>query len=110
MAVNSDLMRGIAEPIILNLLNSRKMYGYEIIKFVNEKSNNAFQWKEGTLYPCLHRLESAKLIESEWQIAETGKPRKYYTLTRKGAAALAEKKEEWNVFAKSVNALLIAAV
>jgi DNA-binding PadR family transcriptional regulator len=106
MTVNSDLMRGIAEPIILNLLNNKKMYGYEIIKFVNEKSNNAFQWKEGTLYPCLHRLESAKLIESEWQIAENGKPRKYYTLTRKGAAALAEKKEEWNVFAKSVNALL----
>ena len=86
------------------------MYGYEIIKFVNEKSNNAFQWKEGTLYPCLHRLENAKLIESEWEIAETGKPRKYYTLTRKGAAVLAEKKEEWNIFAKSVNVLLSAAV
>lgn len=110
MAVNSDLMRGIAEPVILNLLSNNKMYGYEIIKFVNEKSNNAFQWKEGTLYPCLHRLESAGLIESEWQIAENGKPRKYYALTRKGAAALAQKKEEWSVFAKSVNILLSAAV
>ena len=110
MAVNSDLMRGIAEPIILNLLNNNKMYGYEIIKFVNEKSDNAFQWKEGTLYPCLHRLENAGLIESEWLITENSKPRKYYTLTRKGAAALAEKKAEWNVFAKSVTALLSASV
>jgi len=108
MTVNSDLMRGVAEPVILNLLNSKKMYGYEIIKVVNEKTNNAFQWKEGTLYPCLHRLEAAKLIESEWQIAENNKPRKYCTLTRKGAAALAEKKEEWAVFAKSVNVLLSA--
>ena len=105
---NSDLMRGVAEPIILNFLNNKKMYGYEIIKLVNEKTNNAFQWKEGTLYPCLHRLEAAKLIESEWQIAENSKPRKYYTLTRKGAAILVEKKAEWAVFAKSVNVLLNA--
>ena len=108
MAINSNLMRGVAEPVILNLLNNKKMYGYEIIKFVNEKTNNAFQWKEGTLYPCLHRLEAAKLIKSEWQIAENGKARKYYTLTRKGVTALVEKKEEWAVFAKSVNVLLSA--
>ena len=103
-------MRGVAEPIILSLLSNKKMYGYEIIKVVNEKTNNAFQWKEGTLYPCLHRLEAAKLIKSEWQIAENGKPRKYYTLTNKGVNALAEKKEEWNLFAKSVNVLLSAAI
>lgn len=108
MATSSDLMRGVAEPVILNLLNNKTMYGYEIIKFVNEKTKNAFQWKEGTLYPCLHRLEAAKLIESEWQIANNNKPRKYYTLTRKGVAALVERKEEWAIFAKSVNVLLSA--
>ncbi len=108
MAINSDLMRGVAEPVILNLLSIKTMYGYEIIKLVNEKTNNAFQWKEGTLYPCLHRLEAAKLIESSWQIADNGKRRKYYALTKKGAAALAEKKEEWNLFAESVNVLLFA--
>jgi DNA-binding PadR family transcriptional regulator len=108
MAVNNDMMRGIAEPIILKLLNNKKMYGYEIIKVVNEKTENAFQWKEGTLYPCLHRLEADGLIESEWQIAENSKPRKYYTLTKKGAAEMAAKVEEWSHFAKAVNALLFA--
>lgn len=108
MSINGDLMRGIAEPVILNLLNSKTMYGYEIIKLVNEKTNNAFQWKEGTLYPCLHRLEAAKLIESQWQIADNGKRRKYYALTKKGAAVLADKKAEWSVFARSVEVLLMA--
>lgn len=108
MAVNTDMMRGIAEPIILKLLNNKKMYGYEIIKVVNEKTENAFQWKEGTLYPCLHRLEADGLIESEWQIAENSKPRKYYTLTKKGAAEMVAKVEEWSHFAKAVNALLFA--
>ncbi len=108
MSINGDLMRGIAEPVILNLLSSKTMYGYEIIKLVNEKTNNAFQWKEGTLYPCLHRLEASKLIESQWQIADNGKRRKYYALTKKGSAVLAEKKEEWTVFARSVEVLLMA--
>jgi len=106
MAIGKELTRGVAEPIILNLLNNKKMYGYEIIKVVNEKTNNAFQWKEGTLYPCLHRLEAAGLIKNEWQIANNGKPRKYYTLTRKGATELAAKQHEWHLFAKSVNLLL----
>ncbi|MFA7231228.1 MAG: PadR family transcriptional regulator [Victivallaceae bacterium] len=108
MAINSDMMRGVAEPIILKLLNYKKMYGYEIIKVVNEKTDNAFQWKEGTLYPCLHRLEASGLIESEWQTAESGKPRKYYTLTKKGMAEMAAKVEEWSHFSKTVNVLLFA--
>ena len=108
MAVNSDMMRGMAEPVILKLLNHKKMYGYEIIKVVNEKTNNAFQWKEGTLYPCLHRLEADGLIKSEWQIADNGKPRKYYTLTKKGMAEMAAKVEEWGHFSKAVNVLLFA--
>lgn len=46
--------------------SKKAMYGYEIIKVVNQETNNAFEWKEGTLYPCLHRLESNGLIISEW--------------------------------------------
>ena len=73
MAFDSDLMRATAETIILRLLNERRMYGYEIIKIVNERTDGAFQWKEGTLYPCLHRLEGAGLIASEWQDGDAGK-------------------------------------
>lgn len=104
---NSDLMRGIVEPIILKLLSERTMYGYEIIKVVNEKTNGAFEWKEGTLYPCLHRLEGKGLVESSWN-TEGAKPRKYYALTRKGLAEVAEKVTEWQQFAHSVNVLLLA--
>ena len=57
MVLNSDLMRGVAEPVILRLLAERMMYGYEIIRQVNERTNGEFQWKEGTLYPILHGLE-----------------------------------------------------
>ena len=110
MQFTSELIRGIAEPIVLHLVAERPMYGYEIIKIVNERTDRAFEWKEGTLYPCLHRLESAGLIKGEWHTAESGKQRKYYVLTRKGRSCLKEKVAEWSAFAGAVNALLFDSV
>ncbi|MHB9130335.1 MAG: PadR family transcriptional regulator [Armatimonadota bacterium] len=106
MSFDTDLVRGSVDTIVLQLLQERTMYGYEIIKQVNERTNGAFVWKEGTLYPCLHRLEGAGVIASEWQNGDTGKPRKYYKLTRKGEALCREKVDEWHAFASAMNAVL----
>ncbi|MEZ5327536.1 MAG: helix-turn-helix transcriptional regulator [Verrucomicrobiales bacterium] len=105
MKFERDLIRSVAEPIVLKLVAERAMYGYEIIKVVNERTNQAFEWKEGTLYPCLHRLESQGLIESEWMTAESGKDRKYYKITRKGRARLKEKLSEWSAFSTAMESL-----
>ena len=110
MQFTRELIRGVAEPIVLRLVSERPMYGYEIIKVVNERTENAFEWKEGTLYPCLHRLESARLIKGEWRTGESGKQRKYYRLTRRGQACLKEKVAEWSAFAGAVNVLLFDSV
>ena len=110
MTLESDLVRSTAEPIILRLVSERPMYGYEIIKVVNERTSGAFQWKEGTLYPCLHRLEGAGLIESEWRTSDSGRRRKYYGITRKGAAVLEKKVEEWSACSLAVNSLLLGCV
>jgi PadR family transcriptional regulator PadR len=108
MAFDSDLVRSTAEPIVLRLVSERPMYGYEIIKVVNERTGGAFEWKEGTLYPCLHRLEGAGLVRSEWQTAPSGRRRKYYGITRKGEAVLSEKAAEWRAFSLAVNGILFA--
>ena len=106
MEFDSDLTRSVVEPIVLRLVSERPMYGYEIIKVVNQRTNNAFEWKEGTLYPCLHRLEGAGLINSKWSVSENGRNRKYYSITRKGTALLKSKIAEWSAFTKAVNAVL----
>jgi len=82
------------------------MYGYEIIKIVNLRTENAFQWKEGTLYPCLHRLENQGLITSEWVVPESGKKRKYYKITSKGQKHLKSKLTEWKSFSSAVETIL----
>jgi len=66
MPTQNDLGGSAVETIILKLLSERAMYGYEIIKVVNDRTNGAFAWKEGTLYPCLHRMEGGGMIASEW--------------------------------------------
>ena len=107
MEFSQELVKGTVVPIILKLLSERTMYGYEIIKVVNERTANAFEWKEGTLYPWLHRLENEGLIRGEWNESGAGRPRKYYAINRKGLAALREKRAEWSSFAAAVNVLLL---
>jgi len=108
MEFSADLVKGSIVPVILKLLSEKEMYGYEIIKTVNERTNQAFEWKEGTLYPWLHRLEGDGLIQSRWVQADSGRQRKYYRITKSGLGALAAKTTEWTAFSKAVNSLLLA--
>jgi DNA-binding PadR family transcriptional regulator len=82
------------------------MYGYSIIKAANERSNGAFEWKEGTIYPCLHRMEEAELISGDWRLASNGRNRKYYCISEKGRERASAKLVEWNAFRKAVDAVL----
>ena len=106
MEFREDLVRGSIVPIILQLLKEKAMYGYEIAKVVNERTGGKLEWKEGTLYPALYRLESGKLVTSRWEHAPSGKKRKYYSISRKGLAELEVRTVEWKEFSYAVNSLL----
>lgn len=108
MEFNANLMKGTTAPIVLGLVAEREMYGYEIVKVVNERTGGRFRWKEGSLYPCLHRLEADGLLRSAWRRASNGRLRKYYRITRRGRTQLARSTEEWTEFATAVNAVLMA--
>ncbi|HEY5525072.1 MAG TPA: PadR family transcriptional regulator, partial [Clostridium sp.] len=58
MSINKELLKGSTIILILNLISKKTMYGYEMIKEIEEKSNGVFALKEGTLYPILHTLEA----------------------------------------------------
>lgn len=85
------------------------MYGYEIVKVVNARTNGRFEWREGTLYPTLHRLQADGYVKAEWRAAALGKRRKYYALSRRGAAELARRRTEWQAFSGAVAVLLMGA-
>lgn len=108
MNFNKDLIKGSIVPVVLKLLKERPMYGYEIVKVVKDRTAGRFEWKEGTLYPALHRLESQGLLKAKWQLAPNQKRRKYYHLTRKGYIALDERITELREFSVALNAIAFA--
>lgn len=107
MAVSVEMMKGTVVPVTLKLLSEREMYGYEILKEVNRRTSNVLAWKEATLYPWLHRLEQNGLIKSEWRDSSSGRRRKYYALTRRGARALEGQVEEWETVSQAVSSILM---
>jgi PadR family transcriptional regulator PadR len=53
------------------------------------------EWTDGMLYPVLHRLERLGHVEARWEVAESGRRRKYYRITSRGRAQLAEERRQW---------------
>ena len=97
MKVSRELLKGSTNMLVLSLLENENMYGYQMIKKLSEKSQNVFEFQEGTLYPILHSLEEKNYISSYWD--NTGaKKRKYYSITKTGKKHLQEKKNEWKTF------------
>jgi DNA-binding PadR family transcriptional regulator len=82
------------------------MYGYQIIKELDRKSQGYFKFKEGTLYPALHRLERAGLILGKWQMLSNGRQRRYYSITDKGHKVLVAKRSQWQDFFTAMNLII----
>jgi transcriptional regulator len=95
MDINKDLVAATATPLVLAILSDGDSYGYAILKRVSELSGGELQWTDGMLYPVLHRLERQGYIKGKWGASETGRKRKYYHLTARGQAQLAEERQQW---------------
>jgi PadR family transcriptional regulator PadR len=106
MVSRHDLIKGSSSSLLLSLLEEQAMYGYKIVKELEARSQGYFKFKEGTLYPALHRLEKAGLISGTWQMLPNGRQRRYYHITAKGQAKLAEEKTQWQDFLTAVKLIL----
>ncbi|OGO08816.1 MAG: DNA-binding protein, partial [Chloroflexi bacterium RBG_13_60_13] len=95
MDCRREMLKGNTETLLLSLLQEQPMYGYQIIKELEKRSRGYFRFREGTLYPALHRLESEGLIQGVWESHSSGKKRRYYSLTEKGLEWLEAKVVEW---------------
>jgi PadR family transcriptional regulator, regulatory protein PadR len=102
---NPNFLNGIPEMLVLHLLSERDMYGYELVKAIQARSNDAFHFGEGCIYPILHYLEKTKLLNSERRDVG-GRSRNYYALTPKGEKRLAELRGEWREVAAGVATIL----
>jgi len=109
MSQERDLRRGSTRVLVLSLLQEEPMYGYQLSKELRKRSRGYFEFKEGTLYPALHRLEKDGLLRGRWQVVEEGPSRKYYHLTDKGRKELNHLQHDWMTYAERLLALLGAS-
>ena len=105
-AASPEFLKSSAEIIILSLLGRQEMHGYELLKQIESESNGAFAYKEGTLYPLLHRLEKSGAIEAHWEETASARKRRYYRLTRAGRKLLQERKTQWATFRAAIDQLV----
>jgi DNA-binding PadR family transcriptional regulator len=94
--VAKDLVAASATPMVLGILAEGASYGYAILRRINELSGGELDWTEGLLYPLLHRIERLGYVESSWQSVAGERRRKYYRITNKGLAELAEQRRQWD--------------
>jgi PadR family transcriptional regulator PadR len=101
-----ELLKGSTDSLLLALLVERPMYGYEVLRQIEQRSAGYFRMKEGTLYPALHRLERDNLIEGLYRNAPTGQYRRYYAITSKGTEELARRRNEWRNFSRAIDMVM----
>ena len=87
--------QGTLDMLILQTVALEPAHGYGIAQRLHQRSRDAVQVNQGSLYPALHRLEQKGWLKATWRQSETGREAKYYAITRKGQKQLADVKESW---------------
>ncbi len=97
MTLNRELIAASTTPLVLSILSRGDGYGYALIKEVQDLSGERIAWSDGMLYPVLRRLEKQGLIASYWQVAESGRKRRYYRIEKDGRRELSLWREQWEL-------------
>ena len=95
MKIERELMRGAGPVAVLRLLESGEKYGYELVQLLEKQTGGVLAMGQSTLYPMLYNLQAKGLVVSRSEVAENGRPRKYYRLTDRGKRQLAKDKKQW---------------
>lgn len=96
------IRKGLLEFLLLKIISADKVYVADILARL---ASTVFATQEGTLYPLLSKMRRESLVDYEWQESEAGPPRKYYRLTGKGRAQLAELDDYWREINRTVQQL-----
>ena len=105
IGISKDLIAASSTPLVLAILAEGDSYGYAVLQRVRELSGGRMEWTDGMLYPVLHRLERLGHVEARWQVAESGRRRKYYRITSQGRAQLEEERRQWQAVSATLRGI-----
>ena len=103
MKFESQLLKGIAPVVVLEILSRGPMYGYELSQAIEQRSGDILTLGKGTLYPLLYNLEAKKLVKGKWENNQSSRKRRYYSITSKGKGQLAKQKAQLRELTAGLN-------
>lgn len=106
MTKPKDLVQGTLDLLILRIVALESMHGWAIAHRIRQMSSDVLQVGQSALYPALHKLEQQGWIKAEWNISETNRRAKYYSLTRAGRKALTEEAANWERLSAAISAVV----
>lgn len=103
--MRAETLKGHLDGILLAALEPGPRHGYAIMETLRASSGGQVDLPTGTVYPALHRLERAGLVQASWS-ASGGRRRRVYELTPAGLRALDAERSVWQDFSAAVTTLL----
>ena len=105
----TELLQGTLDLLILKTLAAGPLHGYSIVQRIQQRSDDVLVVEEGSLYPCLYRMEEKGWIQGEWGRSENNRRAKFYELTRAGRRQLEEETALWERVHRAITLVLQAA-
>ena len=102
-----DVLQGTMDLLVLRILARKKLHGYAIARKLADLSDSALRAEEGTLYPCLYRMERQGWIDSEIGQSENNREARYYRITPAGRGHLRKEQASWNSFVSAVTNVIV---
>jgi len=102
----AELLQGTLELLVLRLLQSGEMNGWDIMQRIRLVSHDVLSVTPGALYPALHRLEERGLVAAGWGTSDNNRRAKFYSLTAAGRKQLQAERQTWSRFSGAIDALL----
>ena len=99
----TEMLKGVLEGCVLEIISNEETYGYEITRKLNELGFSDVV--DGTVYTILVRLEKNKLVETTKKKSDIGPPRKFFTLNDAGREELKKFWEKWEFVSSKINLL-----
>src|SRR2546421_3609406 len=92
----ADLLQGTLDMLILKAVSLGPLHGYGIIQRIRQMSDEMLEVEQGSVYPALYRIEQKGWVSSKWEVNETGRRAKFYSLTKVGSRQLQEEEASWD--------------